>query len=95
LRGRPASRSTSSAAIQPERTALSIEHGWPVRVQSPAIEALGAGRSVSLPGTGHGMTIGMRFTTACTTLPSPAKAAISRFVTATISASLIAFARCA
>jgi len=88
--------SKASAARYPDRTALSIEHGNPVRVQSPASVAEGAGRSLSVPGSGHGIAIGMRFTTACTTRASIAcgtKAAISRCVAAMISASDIAFAR--
>ena len=72
-----------------------------MRVQSPATameaeRARGAGRALSLPGSGHGIAIGMRFTTACTTRARAAsgmKPAISRCVAATISASLIACAR--
>ena len=88
--------STAPAARKPEHTALSIEHGSPVRVQSPASDADGSGRAVSVPGSGHGIAIAMRFTTACTTracIACGAKAAISRCVAATISASDIAFAR--
>ena len=94
--GRPTARSTSSAAMNPERTALSIEHGRPVRVQSPASETEGAGRALSLPGSGQGIAIGMRFTTACTTrawAASGRHSAISRSVAATICASLIPAAR--
>jgi hypothetical protein len=82
--------------MNPERTALSIEHGSPVRVQSPARHAEGGGRAASLPGTGQGIAIGMRFTTACTTRACAAAgmcSAISRCVAATISASLMPHAR--
>jgi transposase len=82
--------------MNPERTALSIEHGRPVRVQSPARKAEGAGRSLSLPGSGHGIAIAMRFTAACTIRAGPASGAncaISRRVAATICASLIERAR--
>jgi len=71
-----------------------------VRVQSPASEtpaqSAAAGRSLSLPGSGQGIAIAMRFTTACTTRARAAcgtNCAISRCVAATISASLIVPAR--
>ena len=82
--------------MNPEHTALSIEQGKPVRVQSPARETEGAGRALSLPGSGHGITIGMRFTTACTTRACAAsgrKVAITRCVAATISSFVMACAR--
>ena len=82
--------------MNPERTALSIEHGSPVRVQSPATDAEGGGRAASLPGSGHGIAIGTRFTTECTTrarAASGTNSAISRWVAATMSASLMPRAR--
>jgi hypothetical protein len=67
-----------------------------VRVQSPATEIEGAGRSLSLPGNGQGIAIAMRFTAACNTrarAAAGANSAISRCVAATISASLMQRAR--
>jgi hypothetical protein len=82
--------------MKPERTALSIEYGRPVRVQSPASVADGGGRRPSVPGSGQGIAIAMRFTAEWTMracAASGAKSAISRFVAATISPSLMPSAR--